>query len=92
MRKFEYVLLIALIILLSCVSCDNVHDPSDTSHIRQDSIETQEFFDQHIKETVVINSQGHQVIFYECGSRYGKGYAFTIEHSVNCQKCLDLYD
>ncbi len=92
MRKFEYVLLIVLVILLSCVSCDNVHDPSDPSHIRQDSIETQEFFDQHIKETVVINSQGHQVIFYEYGRRCKEGYVFTIEHSVNCQKCLDLYD
>ena len=92
MKKITFGLLILLFILLSCVSCDNVHDPSDASYIRQDSIETQEFFDQHIKETVVINSQGHQVIFYEYGSRYSKGYMFSIDHSATCQKCLDLYD
>ena len=92
MKKITFGLLILLFILLSCVSCCGVHDPSDTRYIRKDSIETQEFFNKYIKETVVINSQGHHVIFYEHGSRHSNGYTFTIEHSVNCQKCLDLYD
>lgn len=92
MRKIEYILLILLLILLSFVSCDSIHDPFDTSHIRQDSIETQEFFDQHIKETIVTNSQGHQVIFYEYGNRSSQGYIFSIDHAANCQKCLGFYN
>ena len=92
MRKIEYILLILLLILLSFVSCDSIHDPSDTSHIKQDSIETQKFFNQHIKETIVTNSQGHQVILYEDGLRGSKYYNFCINHSPECQKCLDLYN
>ena len=93
MRKITFILLIILGIMLACISCTtDMHDPEDITYIHQDSIETQKFFNEYIKETLITNHEGHQVILYENGFRYGKYYSFSIEHSPTCQKCYDIYD
>ena len=92
MKKITYILLIILFIMLACISCTSIDDPGDITYIQQDSIETQDFFNRNIKETVITNKQGHQIILYENGFRFSKVYTFAIEHSPTCKKCYDIYD
>ena len=93
MRKIAFILLIIFSIMFACISCTtNMHDPEDITYIHQDSIDTQEFFYSNIKETLITNREGHQIILYEHGSRYGRYYKFAIEHSPTCKKCYDIYD
>lgn len=93
MRKITTILLIILSIIIACISCTtDIHDPGNITYIQQDSIETQEFFNRNIKETVITNKQGHQIILYEKGERLSRYYRFSIEHSPTCQKCYDIFD
>ena len=80
-------ILFILFVIFCFISCDSIHDPSDTSYIKQDSIVTQEFFNKYIKETIITNSEGHQVVFYEYNNRHSKYYRFSINHAINCKKC-----
>lgn len=79
-------ILILFLTVLGFVSCTNV-----SSSKEKNDLTPQEFVDKKIiKNHVIID--GHDYIFYEHGERGYENYSFQLEHSVECQKCYDIFD
>ncbi len=63
------------------------------SNSKQDNnSKAQEYFNKCIRESHIINKEGHDIILYEAGSRGFRDYSMSIEHNPMCRKCLDFYD
>ena len=53
---------------------------------------SQDFYDKVITHSVIKDSAGHTLIFHEVGTRGRRNYAFSIEHSPECELCCKIYD
>lgn len=52
----------------------------------------QEFFDFRIRKSEIVDSAGHMYYLYEAGERGWRNYSFSLEHRMDCKKCLDIFD
>ena len=84
-----------LIILLGCIcifSCGNKLSEKDKVLMHPNKVDAQEFYDKVITHTVIKDSAGHTLILHEVGQRGWRDYAFSIEHSPECELCCKIYD
>ena len=78
------ILIFSIFLFISCnLECDSKHN---------DNLKAQEFFNKNIRESHIMNKEGHDIILYEVGWRGSRYYSMSIEHNPICRKCLDFYD
>ena len=80
-------LLILIFSICLFTSCQIENDPK-----KDDNSAAQEYFNKSIRESHIINKEGHDIILYEAGWRGSRNYSMSIEHNPMCHKCLDSYD
>lgn len=85
MKKIIYLFIVCFVILaIHCCGYNNINNSSCN--------DKQEFFNNLTKSCVVDSSTGHEYILYEHGNIHSRYYSFSVEHSVSCKKCLDIFD
>ena len=85
MKKVFFISLLTIFIS----SCCNSYTP-DTGY--GDNEDAQEFFNKRIRKHIIKDSEGHTLRFYETGIRGTRFYSFSIDHDIECQKCLGFFD
>ena len=88
MRKLFYILLICFL----CIRCEHNLSERDEVMLHPHKVSAQEFYDKVITHSVITDSAGHTLIFHEVGTRGRRNYAFSIEHSPECELCCKIYD
>ena len=88
MKKIFYILLFGLIF----VGCGHILSERDEIMLHPYKVSPQEYYDKVITHSVIKDSVGHTLIFHEVGSRGFRNYAFSIEHSPECELCCKIYD
>lgn len=88
MKRIFYILLICFL----CIGCGNKLSKKDEIMINPNTVSAQEYYDNVITHSVITDSAGHTLIFHEVGERGWRNYAFSIEHSPECELCCKIYD
>lgn len=84
MKKIIYLFIVCFVILvINCCGYNNINNSCN---------DRQEFFNNLTKSHVVDSSTGHEYILYEHGNIHSRYYSFSVEHSIECKKCLDIFD
>ena len=88
MKKLFYILVFGLIF----VGCNSKLSERDEILLHPHKVSAQEYYDKVITHSVIKDSVGHTLIFHEVGERGWRNYAFSIEHSPECELCCEIYD
>ena len=84
-------LFVLLSVCLLCVGCTRKKE-LPLSKQPPYLLNAQDYYNYKIKHSVIEDSVGHTLILHEFGERGWRGYAFSIEHSPECEKCCEIYD
>ena len=88
MRKLFCILIFGLIF----IGCSHNLSERDEIMLHPHKVSAQEYYDKVITHSVIKDSAGHTLIFHEVGTRGRRNYAFSIEHSPECELCCKIYD
>lgn len=91
MKKIFYILFFSLI-FISFIGCEGNLSDKEKIILAPEKFTPQEYYDKVITHTIIKDSVGHTLIFHEVGSRGWRNYAFSIEHSPECELCCKIYD
>lgn len=83
-----FALWFVVIIINIYSSCYSIKSSNDTV------IENKYKFTDHITRSEVTDSLGHMYYVYENEQyiMFKRIYSFSVEHRMDCKKCLDIFD
>lgn len=87
-RKIFYILLLSIVL----TGCGSNISEKDKIMMNPNKVSAQEYYDNVITHSVIKDSVGHTLIFHEVGERGWRNYAFSIEHSPECELCCKIFD
>jgi len=87
MKKILFTLFVCTLFVTGCREKSN-----DPKNKYSKDMTPQEVFDYKIRKSEIVDSTGHMYYLYETGSCGDYGYSFSLEHRMDCKKCLEIFD